>query len=404
MAKQIQSVGNSKTIPSKLFDAIAGQQQARYYKDGLDWISNDTNIIPRDEVGNIVLNEDSTSNPKLVISAVTEQIATKSVLRVLDTRFQYFKFPVQVAQGETFNINTGFNIDIDTITTELKLPIQVDAANQPIDLIKINTSYESTWFYGEEANQSSTGFKQLPFVGNLQSVPNSYVLTKDIIDILIRRKQTLKFTIQTQYLTRDGSRTGLSLRLNRVNAKTFRSFEPIIIYTEANSSGDAGTSGNPNGFASNEYPVLFVEYYVDPTDLADGDTYILEAVGGNPTWILAANSYWLIEPIAIPSNVSLFGWAPANINGNAGVYDLYPDNILYNNAYQLIAKKTLGSNYELVLANGATVTNNDPVTIEDLSPFGFAGEVDGETRILSPAGLSQITYTWNESQNRWIQS
>jgi hypothetical protein len=138
MAKQIQSVGNSNTIPSKLFDAVAGQQQAKYYKDGLDYISNDTNIIPRDEVGNIVLNEDSTINPKLVISAVTEQIATKSVLRVLDTRFQYFKFPVQIAQGDTFNINTGFNIDIDTITTELKLPIQVDGANQPIDLIKIN--------------------------------------------------------------------------------------------------------------------------------------------------------------------------------------------------------------------------------------------------------------------------
>jgi hypothetical protein len=141
MANEIQSVGNSNTIPSKLFDAIAAQQQAKYYKDGLDYISNDINIIPRDEIGNIVLNEDSTTNPELVISAVTEQISTKSVLRVLDTRFQYFKFPVQIARGDTFNINTGFNIDIDTITTELKLPIQIDSANQPIDLIKININF-----------------------------------------------------------------------------------------------------------------------------------------------------------------------------------------------------------------------------------------------------------------------
>jgi hypothetical protein len=404
MTNEIQSVGNSNTIPSKLFDAIAGQQQAKYYKDGLDYISNDINIIPRDEIGNIVLNEESQTNPELVISAVTEQISTKSVLRVLDTRFQYFKFPVQIAQGDTFNINTGFNIDIDTITTELKLPIQVDSANQPVDLIKINTSYNSDWFYGEEAAQLSAGFKQLPFVGNSQAVPNSYVLTKDIIDILIRKNQTLKFTIQTQYLTRDGNRTGVSLRLNRVNAKTFRAFEPVIIYSEANATGDPGASTNPNGFASTEYPVLFMEYFVDASDLADGDTYFLEAQGGNPAWILAANSYWLIEPNAIPSNPSLFGASLNNVNGNAGIYTLYTDTVLYNNAYQLIAKRNLGSNYELVLENGTTISNNDPIAIEDLSPFGFPGEYDGETRILAPGGIAQITYTWNENQNRWIQS
>lgn len=404
MAKQIQSVGNSNTIPSKLFDAVAGQQQAKYYKEGLDYISNDTNIIPRDEVGNIVLNEDTQNNPSLVIAAVTEQISTKSVLRVIDSRFQYFKFPVQLAQGDNININTSFNIDIDTITTELKLPVTVDDANQPIDLIKINTSYDSTWFYGEENNIVSVGFKQLPFVGNLQSMPNSYVLTKDIIDILIRKNQTLKFTIQTQYLTRDGVRTGVNLRLNRVNPKSFRQFNPVIIYSEANTSGDPGTSTNPNGVNSSAYPLLFMEYFVDATDLADGDTYFLEAVAGNPTWILAANSYWLIEPIAIPANAALWGASPNNVQGNGGIYDLYPDTILYNNDFTTIAKRTLGTNYDLVLENGSVIVNNDPVVIEDLSPFGVPGEFDGETKILSPGGVTQIPYTWNESQNRWIQS
>lgn len=404
MAKQIQSVGNSNTIPSKLFDAVAGQQQAKYYEEGLDYISNNTNIIPRDEVGNIVLNEGIQNNPSLVIATVTEQISTKSILRVIDSRFQYFKFPVQVTQGNNININTTFNIELDAITTELKLPIQVDDANQPIDLIKINTSYDSTWFYGEDNNINSVGFKQLPFSGNLQSIPNSYVLTKDIIDILRRRNQTLKFTIQTQYLTKDGFRTGLNLKLNRVNSKTYRQFNPVIIYTEANTSGDSGTATNPNGFASNEYPVLFMEYFVDSTDLAEGDTYFLEAVAGNPSWILAANSYWLIEPIAIPTNSGLWGAYPENVQGNAGIYDLYADNVLYTNDYVTIAKRTLGSNYELVLENGSVVTNNDPIVIEDLSPFGFAGESNGETRSLMATSGAQITYTWNESQNRWIQS
>lgn len=338
MAKQIQSVGNSNTIPSKLFDAVAGQQQAKYYKEGLDYISNNTNIIPRDEVGNIILNEDTQNNPSLVIATVTEQISTKSVLRVIDSRFQYFKFPVQLAQGDNININTSFNIDIDTITTELKLPVTVDNANQPIDLIKINTSYESTWLYGEDNNIVSVGFKQLPFVGNLQSVPNSYVLTKDIIDILIRKNQTLKFTIQTQYLTRDGVRTGVNLRLNRVNPKAFRQFNPVIIYSEANTSGDPGDGTNPNGFASSAYPVLFMEYFVDATDLADGDTYFLEAVGGNPAWILAANSYWLIEPIAIPANTSLWGASPNNVQGNGGIYDLYTDTVLFEKSQNHLFK------------------------------------------------------------------
>jgi hypothetical protein len=78
--------------------------------------------------------------------------------------------------------------------------------------------------------------------------------------------------------------------------------------------------------------------------------------------------------------------------------------MLYNNSFQLIAKRNLGSNYDLVLEDGTTISENDPKVIEDLSPFGFAGETDGETRILAPGGLAQITYTWDETKNRWIQS
>ena len=43
--------------------------------------------------------------------------------------------------------------------------------------------------------------------------------------------------------------------------------DEIILYTEANASGDAGSTSNPNGFVANTYPVLLLEYFVDAIQL-----------------------------------------------------------------------------------------------------------------------------------------
>lgn len=90
---------------TRRLDPISLEQQARYRRDGLTYVSNDPNIIPRDSAGNILMVEGATNNPLLIIDPVTEHITVKSALRVLDTRFQYFKFPVQVKAVSSGSIN-----------------------------------------------------------------------------------------------------------------------------------------------------------------------------------------------------------------------------------------------------------------------------------------------------------
>lgn len=351
----MQILSNQSVINTKLQDGVLGAQQARYSKQGLNYISNNTAIIPRDEAGNITLQENSINNPLLIIDSSTEQISTKSALRVLDTRFQYYSFPTEITSTVVdFALNVDVNLDNDNITTELKIPVPIDAQNQPISVVKINTSFPSTWYYGADSGITDSGYKQLQFTGGAQSVVNGYTITKDVIDTLQQTNQTLRFVINTQYVTNTtGEKTGIQLRLNRKNPKSYREFQEIVIYTEANTTGDAGASSNLLGFASNAYPVLRLEYFVDVNDIIADDTYYVEVYAGNNCWILPENCFWSIEPTEIPIGSAIFGYSVNNITKNAGVYDLNYDTILYNssNKERIIAKRNLGTDQELVVTS-----------------------------------------------------
>ena len=154
-------------------DPIILEQQSRYIREGLTYVSNDTNIIPRDSAGNILMQEGSTTNPLLIIDPVTERISTKSALRVLDTRFQYYKFPVQVRA-----ISSG-SAEID-LTDELATFETPD-----IDLIYARYKPEDDYV----APVASTNFESRPFTGTamdevVEGLPqqsrNLYTITKDI--------------------------------------------------------------------------------------------------------------------------------------------------------------------------------------------------------------------------------
>lgn len=347
----VQTISNQPVMKEQLLDPVTARQQARYSKQGLNYISNNTAIVPRDEAGNIMLHENSTNNPLLIIDSSAEQISTKSVLRVLNTRFQYYSFPTEITPNDVdFNLDVDLNLDNDPITTELKIPVPVDEQGQPISVVKINTSYTSNWYYGEESGITDQGYKQLQFAGGAQPVVNSYTISKEVISTLREKNQTLRFLINTQYVSNTpDERTGIKMRLGRKNPKIYRDFESIVIYTEANTSGEAGTDTNPNGFTSNVYPVLMLEYFVDPIDIQIGDTYYVEAFAGNSCWTLPENSYWTIEPVEIPTTTAIFGWSPQNAIGNAGVFDLNFDTMLYNNANTLIAKRNLGTDQILTV-------------------------------------------------------
>ena len=75
----------------KSFDT--NNESVIYQTTGLNVISNNNNVIPRDASGNVMLHEESINNPLLIIESVTKKITLKSILKIIDTQFKYFKFP-----------------------------------------------------------------------------------------------------------------------------------------------------------------------------------------------------------------------------------------------------------------------------------------------------------------------
>ena len=207
MAKQNRPVGNSNTIPSKLFDAVALEQQTKYYKNGLDYISNDANIITRDDVGNIVLVEDAANNPKLLINAVTEQISTKSVLRVINTRFQYYKFPVQtVTENLDLNLDLELDIDLEAALATVPVPLTPSTYKPSSNEQVVRVSKQSGDLQTIEAQPLD--FSNVT-QGPTQTYQDSFTITQELVD----EGNDLKITgvITTQYNARRNSEIGFFL-------------------------------------------------------------------------------------------------------------------------------------------------------------------------------------------------
>lgn len=162
-------------INTRRLDPISADQQAKYQRDGLTYVSNDINVIPRDTAGNIILNEGN-DNPLLIIDPVTERSTMKSALRVLDTRFQYYKFPVQVTTTTTEPLDVSLSLDQDFIFARYK-----PSENRRI--------LASSTYSGILIDEIEDG---LP-----QKNPNSYYITKEIKnsgkDLLFRIKIQHRF-------------------------------------------------------------------------------------------------------------------------------------------------------------------------------------------------------------------
>ena len=102
-------------IPLVVLDSIDVGKQLNYQTNGLTVISNNINIVPRDIAGNVMLHEDATNNPLLIIEPITKKITTKSILRVIDTQFKYFKFPATTTIIDDLD-DLDLNLDLDLNT------------------------------------------------------------------------------------------------------------------------------------------------------------------------------------------------------------------------------------------------------------------------------------------------
>lgn len=318
-----------------------------YHNNGLTHTSDDTTILHRDIAGNISI-EPSSSN-LLVIEPIINKVTTTSVLKVIDTSFQYYKFPVAtVPNGLSIDLNIADSEEI--LYTELLLPIDVDSKNQIQDYDRISTSYSSGWFYNDSA--VTEGYKTLPFTGGDQPRPNSYTITKEILDLLRSKNKTLKFSIQTQFNGRYDVRTSYRVRLNRINSKSYRDFKRVVLYSEGNVDLNLPTplpnTANPYNFTpTNEYPYLYMEYYVDMNDIQVGDSYFIEAMSGGESWSLNSNGFWKVEAVDTPTSNAYYGYK-SDAFKQAGVYYISSNTVLKDDADNDIGIKNVTSNQEFV--------------------------------------------------------
>jgi len=102
-----QAVGRSVEKDPRILEI-----QTKYQKNGLTFQSNNNNIIPRDQAGNIKLQESATDNPLLIIEPASTRILNKSVLKVIDTQFNYFKFPATTRIVDTDDVNIDLDLDL----------------------------------------------------------------------------------------------------------------------------------------------------------------------------------------------------------------------------------------------------------------------------------------------------
>ena len=127
MARNVnQANEQAVAIRDPLPDPIAQEIQQPYILNGLTYQSNNPYVIERDDAGNIKLYE-SGSNQRLIIEPSIENITNQSFVQVVDTQFQYFKFPVKTVSAGSSAL-TDIDLDISQDPYEGRL-IRTDSSN-----------------------------------------------------------------------------------------------------------------------------------------------------------------------------------------------------------------------------------------------------------------------------------
>lgn len=266
-------------------DAIDIDRQVKYQIDGLTRISNNQSVVPRDANGNISLEENVTTNPLLIIEPMTTKITTKSMLRVLDTQFTYYSFPVSI---EFDDASIDLNVD-------LQLPDPVFARYRPSENRVILADPDYSGILMDEVQE-----------GLSQQSTNTYTISKDIKNSGVN----LRFRIKLQH--RYDAPGGF------LNVTPFgTAFFSIIKASEQGLDRTYRTFENTSEFrpnipgSINQYEVqnLQVDIVIPNSEFEIGDRFGIGAKAGqnNATefhTINALQSYWVITDAS--KNVDLW--------------------------------------------------------------------------------------------------
>lgn len=280
---RLLNVANSinKSV-SIIKDSISVDLQLKYQNQGLTYISNNTNVIPRNENGNIALQEGVENNPLLIIEPAINQITNKSMLRVLDTQFKYFKFPART----TVEDEDVVDLDLDL---QLELQDPVFARYRPSEDQQIPAS---TLYSGIEISDVQDG---LP-----QQSPNTYTISKDLKNSGV----DLRFRIKLQH--RYDAPSGFGTAYFSVIRASEQGLDREYRTFENTSEFRPTTPGSINQY---EVQNLEVDIIIANSEFEIGDRFGIGAKAGqnNNTefhTINALQSYWVISDAS--KNVDLW--------------------------------------------------------------------------------------------------
>lgn len=274
----------------RLRDPIRLQQIAKY-QGNLTVTSNDTNIVPRDEAGNIQLQEDSETNPLLIIEPLSTRITLNSVLKVLDTQFQYFKFPATVRVIDDTEVNVDLTIpeleDIDLSDSETDI---VYARYRPSQNQEISSNTPGTYsgilldFVEDGLPQKSTNLYQIS-----KELKNSGKNIRIRFSILHSYTQTTG-TFGTAYFSiiKNSPITGLN--------RKFKEYATVTAFkNELNAISGNETNDGYGYIKTGETKRLTVDVILLNSEFNTGDYFSLGATAGQPGHTInAVQTYWVV--------------------------------------------------------------------------------------------------------------
>ena len=195
-------------------DSVSLRQDSFYEEQGITAISNNNAVVPRDQGGNVLIQPTSSL---LIIEAITTNVLAESVLPLLNTQFNYFKFPARTAiVDESLDLDLDLNLDLS-----LELESEIATVESNIPLTPSTYKPSANQQVSKISKDSLDGIKteaQIVELSNVTQGPaqqynNAFTITQDLIE----QGKDLKVTgvITTQYNSNRNSEVGFFFGLGK---------------------------------------------------------------------------------------------------------------------------------------------------------------------------------------------
>jgi hypothetical protein len=263
-------------------DSVSLQQNAKYDQNGLTVLSNNTSVNERDSNGNVIIH---TTSSLLIIEAITTNYLTESILPLIDTQFNYFKFPARTAVvDETADLD--IDLDLDFTIPDIQVPGTTSATPATPAEYKPSTDQQVA---------KSSELQPLDFsvvvTGPAQTETSAFTITQEVLNLLdAAPNKTLVFKSQitSYYNSNNNSKVEFNIKQYKTNDTS------ELLGGNTTPSGD--NVNNKGRVTKKGTYVSDLTYQIDITELSIGDYFKVVGIAEDQSenrnhTVLANNSY-----------------------------------------------------------------------------------------------------------------